>query len=146
MHCVAVQHIFSHVRAIRVAVLCAMEDKMDGVCTYLFNSFTHMYDYFPCSLWNGVIMFIINVLCAFAWTYMDLFIILMSIALADKFQQLNRCLQSVQRKVFLLQHVQYVYNFIITHFSACKCVTEKGSTQSLSINVAQNKSMTDTDC
>lgn len=126
MHCVAVEHIFSHVRVIRLAVLCAVEDKMDGICTYFFNSFPHVYDYFPCSLWNGVIMFIINVLCAFAWTYMDLFIILVSVALADEFQQLNRCLQSVQGKVSLLQHIQYIYKFfIITHFSACKCAAAK---------------------
>ena len=63
MHCVAVEHIFSHVRVIRLAVLCAVEDKMDGICTYFFNSFPHVYDYFPCSLWKGVIMFIIIVLC-----------------------------------------------------------------------------------
>ena len=126
MHCFAVEHIFLHVRVIRLAVLCAVEDKMDGICTYFFNSFPHVYDYFPCSLWNGVIMFIINVLCAFGWTYMDLFIILISVALADNFQHLNMCLQSVQGKVSLLQHIQCIYNFfIITHFSACKCVTEK---------------------
>jgi hypothetical protein len=101
MHCVAVEHIFSHVRVIRLAVVCAIEGKMDGICTYFFNSFPHVYDYFPCSLWNGVIMFIINVLCAFAWTYMDLFIVLMSVALTDKFRQLNRFLQSVQEKVSL---------------------------------------------
>jgi hypothetical protein len=147
MHCVAVEHIFSHVRAIRVAVLCAVEDKMDGICTYLINSFPHVYDYFPCSLWNGVIMFIINVLCAFAWTYMDLFIILMSVALADKFQQLKRCLQSVQGKVSLLQQIQYIYNFFfITHFSACKCVTEK-RTHSVTVHYCcSNKSMDYTDC
>uniref|UniRef100_A0A0U5APM3 Putative gustatory receptor n=1 Tax=Reticulitermes speratus TaxID=60591 RepID=A0A0U5APM3_9NEOP len=93
-----IEHIFSHVRVIRLAVLCAIEDGMDGICTYFFNSFPHVYDYIPCSLWNGVIVFLINVLCAFAWTYMDLFIVLMSVALADKFRQLNRCLQSVQGK------------------------------------------------
>jgi len=123
MHCVAVEHIFSHVRVIRLAVLCAVEDKMDGICTYFFNSFPHVYDYFPCSLWNGVIMFIINVLCAFAWTYMDLFIILMSVALADKFQQLNRCLQLVEGKVSLLQHIQYIYTFFYHYtFLSLQCV------------------------
>jgi len=147
MHCVAVEHIFSHVRVIRLAVLCAVEDKMDGICTYFFNSFPHVYDYFPCTLWNGVIMFIINVICAFAWTYMDLFIILMSVALADKFQQLNRCLQSVQGKVSLLQNIQYIYNFfIITHFSACKCVTEKRVYCLTVHKCCSHKSMSNTDC
>jgi hypothetical protein len=125
MHCVAVEHIFSHVRVIRLAVLCAIEDKMDGICTFFFNSFPHVYDYFPCSLWNGVITFIINVLCAFAWTYMDLFIVLMSVALADKFRQLNRCLQSVQGKVSLFQQFHYIYNFLSSYMSRDANVTEK---------------------
>ncbi|KDR11636.1 hypothetical protein L798_13962 [Zootermopsis nevadensis] len=93
-----IEHALSHVRVIRLAVLCVVEDKMDGICTFFYNSFPHVYDYFPCSIWNGIIMFIINVICAFAWTYMDLFIVLMSIALADRFEQLNRCLQSIHGK------------------------------------------------
>ncbi|KAJ4427652.1 hypothetical protein ANN_25300 [Periplaneta americana] len=109
-----IEHAFSHVRVIRLAVLCAIEDKMDGICTFFFNSFPHVYDYFPCSLWNGLIMFIVNVLCAFAWTYMDLFIILMSVALTDRFRQLNRCLKSVQGKV---AGTIVTYELILVQFS-----------------------------
>lgn len=109
VHCVAVEHALSHVRVIRLAVLCAVEDKMDGICTFFFNSFPHVYDYFPCTLWNGIIIFIINVLCAFAWTYMDLFIILISIALADRFRQLNRCMQSIKGKVSFFNKFSILY-------------------------------------
>ena len=140
MHCVAVEHIFSHVRVIRLAVLCAIEDGMDGICTYFFNSFPHVYDYVPCSLWNGVIVFLINVLCAFAWTYMDLFIVLMSVALADKFRQLNRCLQSVQGKVSLFQQIRCIYNFLSLYMSQHANVSlKKGHTPSLSINETQTR-------
>lgn len=116
MHCIAVEHALSHVRVIRLAVLCVVEDKMDGICTFFYNSFPHVYDYFPCSIWNGIIMFIINVICAFAWTYMDLFIVLMSIALADRFEQLNRCLQSIHGKVsFFINSVHCMVIFLLLY-------------------------------
>jgi hypothetical protein len=86
--------------------LCSVEDEMDGICTFSFNSFPHVYDCFPCSLWNGITMFIINVLCAFGWTYNDRFIVLMSVALADRFRQLNRCLKSIQGEVSLFQQIR----------------------------------------
>jgi hypothetical protein len=114
VHCVAVEHALSHVRVIRLAVLCAVEDKMDGICTFFFNSFPHVYDYFPCILWNGIIIFIINVLCAFAWTYMDLFIILISIALADRFRQLNRCMQSIKGKVSFFNKFSILYGWFLS--------------------------------
>ncbi|KAJ9574334.1 hypothetical protein L9F63_026020, partial [Diploptera punctata] len=94
----AVEHVCSHLRVLRLAILCSIEDKMDGICTFFFNSFPHVYDYISCSLWNGIVIFYINMLCAFGWTYIDLFIILISIALADRFKQINKCLEAVNGK------------------------------------------------
>ncbi|KAJ9600355.1 hypothetical protein L9F63_009352, partial [Diploptera punctata] len=92
------EHVCSHLRVLRLAILCSIEDKMDGICTFFFNSFPHVYDYISCSLWNGIVIFYINMLCAFGWTYIDLFIILISIALADRFKQINKCLEAVNGK------------------------------------------------
>lgn len=51
------------------------------------------------SLWKAILVDIINMLSTFSWNFVDLFLILVSMALADQFQQLNSRLNSVRGKV-----------------------------------------------
>jgi gustatory receptor len=51
------------------------------------------------SLWKGIVVDIINILSTFSWNFVDLFLILISIALAEQFRQLNSRLFSIRGKV-----------------------------------------------
>jgi len=51
------------------------------------------------SLWKGIVIEFINILSTFSWNFVDLFLILISIALAEQFRQLNSRLFSVREKV-----------------------------------------------
>lgn len=59
----------------------------------------------PYSLWKGILVETINILSTFSWNFVDLFLILISIALADQFRQLNSRLYSIRGKVKYMQNI-----------------------------------------
>ncbi|XP_014212790.1 gustatory receptor for sugar taste 64f-like [Copidosoma floridanum] len=50
------------------------------------------------AFWKGLTAYIIVLYCTFSWNFMDLFLILVSVALVDQFKQLNHRLQAVKGK------------------------------------------------
>lgn len=54
------------------------------------------------SPWKAFIGKVINVIATFLWTYMDLFVILISLGLSSRFNQLNADLDQIKEKVFPL--------------------------------------------
>lgn len=63
----------------------------------------------PYSLWKGILVDTINILSTFSWNFVDLFLILISIALADQFRQLNSRLNAIRGKVKCTQSVKNVF-------------------------------------
>ncbi|KAF5297657.1 hypothetical protein FQA39_LY11988 [Lamprigera yunnana] len=56
---------------------------------FLKRNFRYIFDYTPFAFWKVVPIMIINIMCTFTWNYMDLFIMLISTALAQKFISVN---------------------------------------------------------
>ena len=56
----------------------------------------------PYALWKAVLMQISNFLATFTWSYMDMFVTLVSLALVAKFQQINQRLHFMRGKVCII--------------------------------------------
>lgn len=49
--------------------------------------------------WKAAFVFLLNVVATFSWNYTDLFIMLLSVSLAQRFKQLNHHLRALKGKV-----------------------------------------------
>lgn len=66
---------------------CAKEE--DKVRTFFLYSMSLLFQIFDYSLTIAIFIKIINLTCTFIWTYMDIFVILVSLGISSKFKQLN---------------------------------------------------------
>ncbi|KAH0949288.1 Gr1 [Eciton burchellii] len=81
------------------AVECAeFRGDVDIIGTYFQLQFPQIFSSMSYSLWKGIVVDIINILSTFSWNFVDLFLILISIALAEQFRQLNSRLFSIRGK------------------------------------------------
>lgn len=60
--------------------------------TYYKKNFPHIFSLVKYHILIGIFGTLVNLVCAFIWNYMDLFIILMSLSVSSKFQDINRVL------------------------------------------------------
>ncbi|XP_070156538.1 gustatory receptor for sugar taste 64f isoform X2 [Polyergus mexicanus] len=94
-----VEHSASVVSAYINAVECANHrGDTDIIGIYFQTQFPQIFSKTPYSLWKGILVETINILSTFSWNFVDLFLILISIALADQFRQLNSRLYSIRGK------------------------------------------------
>ncbi|XP_076392796.1 gustatory receptor 5a for trehalose isoform X6 [Megachile rotundata] len=94
-----VEHTFSILHGYIRAKDCAQfrgDPDITGV--YFQSQFPQIFSRISYSLWKGILIDIINILSTFSWNFVDLFLILISIALADQFRQVNSRLYSIRGK------------------------------------------------
>ncbi|XP_043525138.1 gustatory receptor for sugar taste 64f-like isoform X3 [Frieseomelitta varia] len=65
---------------------------------YFQMQFPQIFSRISYSLWKGILVDLINILSTFSWNFVDLFLILISIALTAQFRQLNSRLNSIRGK------------------------------------------------
>ncbi|XP_011689863.1 PREDICTED: gustatory receptor for sugar taste 64f-like isoform X2 [Wasmannia auropunctata] len=94
-----VEHSAAVLSAYLSAVECAeFRGDPDIAGTYFKLQFPQIFAKMPYILWKGIVVETINILSTFSWNFVDLFLILVSIALADQFRQLNSRLFSIRGK------------------------------------------------
>ncbi|XP_050444756.1 gustatory receptor for sugar taste 64f-like isoform X2 [Cataglyphis hispanica] len=94
-----VEHSASVVSAYINAIECAnLRGDTDIIGIYFQTQFPQIFSKTSYNLWKGIIVESINILSTFSWNFVDLFLILISIALADQFRQLNSRLYSIRGK------------------------------------------------
>ncbi|XP_032670842.1 gustatory receptor for sugar taste 64f-like isoform X1 [Odontomachus brunneus] len=94
-----VEHGFAVLSGYIGAVECAtLHGNADIVDTYFQSQFPQVFTKMSYSLWKGILVDVINILSTFSWNFVDLFLILISIALTDQFRQLNSRLNSIRGK------------------------------------------------
>ncbi|XP_076289417.1 gustatory receptor for sugar taste 64f [Lasioglossum baleicum] len=94
-----VEHGFSILHGSFRAQECAIyQGSSDVVGVYFESQFPQVFSKISYSLWKGIIVDLINILSTFSWNFVDLFLILISIALAEQFRQLNNRLYSIKGK------------------------------------------------
>lgn len=98
--CPTVEHALSKVRGMMIAVA-STDDIFDAFCYYFtktgaYDQFFAVMDY---SLTTAIVTLIANFIATFTWNFTDLFIILVSLALTERFRLFNEYLVSIQGKV-----------------------------------------------
>ncbi|KZC11436.1 Putative gustatory receptor 64f [Dufourea novaeangliae] len=84
--------------SIRAQECAYVQDNIDTVGVYFQSQFPQVFSITSYSLWKGILVDIINILSTFSWNFVDLFLILISIALVEQFRQLNSRLYSIRGK------------------------------------------------
>ncbi|XP_014232823.1 gustatory receptor for sugar taste 64f-like [Trichogramma pretiosum] len=94
-----VEHSLSLLSGYVSALECAsLRGHANTAATYFSLQFPQIFTESNFALWKGALVQFINVLSTFSWNFMDLFLILLSVALTDQFKQLNRRLHSIRGK------------------------------------------------
>ncbi|XP_070515636.1 gustatory receptor 5a for trehalose isoform X2 [Cardiocondyla obscurior] len=94
-----VEHGAAMLSAYISALECAKyRGETDIIGIYFQSQFPQVFTKLPYSLWKGILVETINILSTFSWNFVDLFLILISIALADQFRQLNSRLFAIRGK------------------------------------------------
>jgi gustatory receptor len=70
----------------------------DPIKAFYINAYPYVFSKFEYSGLLGSLLKLLNVAASFAWSYTDLFVILVSIGLASKFRQINEHLAVVKGK------------------------------------------------
>ncbi|XP_058803339.1 gustatory receptor for sugar taste 64e-like isoform X2 [Phymastichus coffea] len=94
-----VEHTLSILSGYFSALECAsIRGDRNVMATYFMLQFPGMFTHHNYAFWKGFIVQFINFLSTFSWNFMDLFLILVSVALTDQFRQLNHRLYSIRGK------------------------------------------------
>ncbi|XKL60274.1 hypothetical protein PGB90_001290 [Kerria lacca] len=92
-----IEHISSIATKVVDALPCTKADT-DIIKAYFVNSYKHIFTFIDYNLLIAFGVAIITLIMSCAWNFMDVFIIIMSVAMADRYRQFNRLLQSVNKK------------------------------------------------
>lgn len=90
-----VEHVFNMVHI----VMKAYSDKLDPVKTLFEVQIPLVFTLTELTWWKAVLSKWFNVVVTFAWSFMDLFVMIVSIGLASQFKQLNTDLRKMKGKV-----------------------------------------------
>ncbi|XP_063224800.1 gustatory receptor for sugar taste 64f-like [Bacillus rossius redtenbacheri] len=93
----ALEHVFSNVSKLRRGLLCS-RGGADWVRAYFVNNYSHVFALTNYSVWKGAATLYVNVIATFTWTFADLFLIVVSVAVAARFRALNEFLRGVRGK------------------------------------------------
>ncbi|XP_055373552.1 uncharacterized protein LOC129606930 [Condylostylus longicornis] len=90
-----VEHVLSTATVLYYVKNCPMfpDSPWDS---YLYSASDSMFAYFEYSRWLGIFSKYIGVLCTFLWTYMDIFVMIISVGLSERFKQVNESLMEVK--------------------------------------------------
>ena len=98
--CPTAEHSLSKASGIMIAVT-KTDNMIDAFRCYLTNTGTYdqLFVVMDYSLTTATVTLITNFIATFAWNFTDLFLILVSLALTERFRLFNEYLGSVQGKV-----------------------------------------------
>jgi hypothetical protein len=94
----AVEHILNEYNNVKFAAQHA-NTTTSVIHQYMLKSHHHLFNYLGYSHACAAVATMAGAIATFSWNFMDLFIAVTSIALAERFRLLNRHLQNVKGKV-----------------------------------------------
>lgn len=96
----AAEHLLNIVAAIQTATKCMITN--DDFQNVFVDQLPHIFYFTSYSPTKAILGKFVNVMATFMWTYMDLFIIIISVGLVFRFQQINNNLMKHKGKVKLI--------------------------------------------
>ncbi|ALC49894.1 Gr5a, partial [Drosophila busckii] len=107
------EHLLSIISAVYYDYCPARRDPIES---YFYKSGVHFFHVFPYSNWLGWLAKVQNVLLTFAWSYLDIFVMIMGIGISELFSRLTLHLQPLASRVSSLHTStcsQFVYSIIL---------------------------------
>nr|XP_018911724.1 PREDICTED: gustatory receptor 5a for trehalose-like [Bemisia tabaci] len=107
-----IEHVASIVTAVFEALPCS-SGGWDIVRAYFVTKFRQVFTFVPFNICIALPVLVMNLILTCAWNFMDVFIILMSFAMAERYKQVNERLNSVKCKVLptsFWRHIRETYN------------------------------------
>ncbi|GLV45496.1 Gustatory receptor 5a, partial [Carabus blaptoides fortunei] len=90
-------HLLYILKTIRIAENCP-NFQTDPLKTYCGIAFTHVFTVIPYAHWKILLPELPSILETFQWNFLDLFLVLLSSALAERFKQINKTVLHTQVK------------------------------------------------
>ncbi|XP_051167189.1 gustatory receptor for sugar taste 64f-like isoform X6 [Leptopilina boulardi] len=95
----ALEHTLSILSGYVSAVECtALKNDTDIMIAYFTYHYPQILKSSTFTIWQGILVQFVNILSTFSWNFIDLFLILISIAATDQFRQLNSRLYAIRGK------------------------------------------------
>lgn len=88
-----VEHVLSSISSYHDYKQCQRHEQTDPIKEYILPQLSHLFTFVPYSPWTAIFGKCINIIATFCWSYMDLFIIMISAGLSSRFRQINDELQ-----------------------------------------------------
>lgn len=107
------EHMLSIVAAVYYTPNCP--NIKDPLKMFFKSNFLYVFYYFEYSEIRGFVVKFINVISTFVWSYIDLFVIIVSIGLSHTFRRINNHLMTHKREVL------YKIRTIHSYLTACIC-------------------------
>lgn len=118
--CSLVEHILNIISIVHYSTTCLHQENPTE--EFFKVQLSQLFAVIPFSFITAVFGKIINIIATFAWSYTDLFVMLISTGLAFQFKQLNQDLQNVKGEVSF--HSIHSFRWICTIFSKMKILCQ----------------------
>lgn len=100
---------YQHVRENNVTV--------DGVLSYFLDKqFGFIFEQMPFTLPHGICVELLNLSFTFGWNYMEIFVMIVSISLGTRFQQINQRIESFRGRVSFSLKFNLILWMILINF------------------------------
>lgn len=99
---VAAEHLLSIISTAYFSVVCTV-DKVDPFEDYFRIELNQVFVYFEYSPYLAFFAKMLNLLSTFMWTYMDLFVMVVSVGLSTQFKKINRHLMKFKGQVSIMK-------------------------------------------
>ena len=96
----AVEHALAHINILKWAG-CCQRDTLQMLKQYFINVHSQLFSFIPYNMPLAFINVFLNVTSTFTWNFIDLFIMLLSLSLVERFKLFNSYLKSFKGKVSL---------------------------------------------
>ncbi|KAK3912602.1 Gustatory receptor for sugar taste 64f [Frankliniella fusca] len=94
-----VEHLLAVMTAVYTSWPCYKSGGIPGLVRgYSINNFAMVLQVTEYAPWKAAFVFLLNLVATFSWNYTDLFIMLLSVSLAQRFKQLNHRLRALKGK------------------------------------------------
>lgn len=97
-----------------------------------------MFRVFPYSGWLGSLFKFVNIVMTFAWSYTDLFVIIISIGLTNKFEQLNDRLRKVKGRRGISHDFWSEYRAYYREIVNLIAIVDKAMSKVILISISNN--------
>lgn len=106
----SVEHVLNLVSILYYGKICL--NQKEPIKELFRANLSQLFTFLSYSNWLAVLGKMVNIVATFAWNYMDLFVMMISLGLSSRFKQINEDLQRVKGEVILCSMMIFILLFL----------------------------------